>query len=259
MKRPVVLVRTDIDWFEMTYNKYVNAPQADGTYHTYCMHEKRKERFIEDIKQWDKTFAISYFEFRHTLQQIALKSIEGARLEVVRGVNKIEDLLARSGDFWIIPIDDDDWLSPKVARLSRRRRFTVISWNVHQFQSYRMKFMRQKLRFSTNASALRKSNLMNFSLPEIKYALSYHGRGVTSIIIKSKGGYKNVPHIKQKLGIIVRHPACLSFNSHISPYAIYNFKPYAIYNFKKMQLPHDAVWAISYIKQLKELYAKMLK
>jgi hypothetical protein len=55
------------------------------------------------IELWDSCFRISYFQYRHRLKKI---STENWPYPVLNDLSSIQD------DDWIVPTDDDDWMSP---------------------------------------------------------------------------------------------------------------------------------------------------
>lgn len=67
-------------------------------------------RFRGRVDLWDATFGMPYREFRCRLRRIAAGQLEKVAGAVIEPWDRIPE------HAWVVPIDDDDWLSPHAAR-----------------------------------------------------------------------------------------------------------------------------------------------
>lgn len=83
-----------------------------------------QEKFAIDrkIRLWNSVFTMPYFDVRRRLYDIAFGDIESLGFDLVfRQINdKIMSDVERLSGYWIVPIDDDDWISPFLPSLFRK-------------------------------------------------------------------------------------------------------------------------------------------
>lgn len=66
--------------------------------------------FAPRVALWDATFTIPYREFRSELKRIAAANLSRVRDAVVAAWDEIPE------GAWVVPVDDDDWFAPDLAR-----------------------------------------------------------------------------------------------------------------------------------------------
>lgn len=79
------------------------------------------------IKEWGETYKISYWEYRHRIKEIAMRSWEDFSSNIVVGqgykiVKEIKD------DQFVVPTDDDDWFSPHLRDALLKSNAEFVWW-----------------------------------------------------------------------------------------------------------------------------------
>ncbi len=71
----------------------------------------------DEISLWDDTFSMPYFDVRKRLHEIAFSDLGSLGFDLVFDHidDQVIERIRRLEDFWIVPVDDDDWLSPNLV------------------------------------------------------------------------------------------------------------------------------------------------
>ena len=111
------------------------------------------------IRLWDELFSISYFKFREELNLLARTNWQDipGNMEIIEGLDQFCRLVDSGQDAVIIPVDDDDWFSPRLDKVIPKitKSTAWIAWNdglfstgfqdQHPVDSTRLKFDRDRL------------------------------------------------------------------------------------------------------------------
>ena len=173
-----ILVRTDTDWTAMTEEKFHR--QSDP-HRPVNWIEFTGERDI--FRRWDDAFPLTFFEYRHRLQQIAMTSVERATPAAVGvGLDDFEEWFLDGREEIIVSMDDDDFVRHDVVDVAAHfvDGVSVVIWPAVQVgfldggtvRSEGWAPFRQVLPLNT---AFRKSYLVeNFSVDDVKMMLAHH-------------------------------------------------------------------------------------
>jgi len=105
----IIVQRQTLDWQHMDEAAYQTASIP------FCRLWERPDDYMVDIvRLWNNTFAISYFETRHRLKQLATEHnqcIGGTRFIAYEHYRNVP----LGNGYAYVFIDDDDWLSPQLA------------------------------------------------------------------------------------------------------------------------------------------------
>ena len=161
------------------------------------------------VDVWDELFDLSYFQFRAGLVNIANRSFEAVSgAELVFGSEGLERELVNKDDCLIIPTDDDDCLSPHIAKVLRHRSGHMIGWPTLEATQGRL-IKSHGIPFSkTNNTAYCKSFLMDHYGTEIFPMLADHRMIRRTMPAEDKAGLEK---IRRTLSLINRTGASLSF------------------------------------------------
>lgn len=164
------------------------------------------------FKLWNETFTIPYFEIRKRLHRIAFQDIDKMGFDEIfwHYGPKILDYIVSRKDTWVVPIDDDDWLSYNIATILKTH-------NVNQQICYWDVFCADRDSVKNQKPIIEKKNMIN-----LRFALSC-GYAVNTNI-KTKDKCLLLDHMKtlgrkgsfskEILSVHVRHPASVFFLTH---------------------------------------------
>ena len=121
-----VLVRTDINWAQMTVAAFGKQTDQDRP---LLFIKFAEANGVFDV--WDSWSQTDYFAFREALANVSkqnFSSLPGTSVSV--GLDQFASWWADPQDEWIVPVDDDDFFKPTLAqRLSRITSKTdVVAW-----------------------------------------------------------------------------------------------------------------------------------
>jgi hypothetical protein len=127
------------------------------------------------VEQWNNTFNMTYWEFRHQLTLIAERTLAATGVEVIKGQLALLRELADPEDCMLLPIDDDDWFSPKLVKLVSKTDAPVPVWPIVNCIHHRC-WQRDALHglLSTNAYGIRKSFLLALPLSRALQVTAWH-------------------------------------------------------------------------------------
>ena len=105
----IILVRTDIDYDKLDYNKFANQAIRWGNLSGPPM----VQQHLLDV--WQDIFYVNYFNYRSRLKEIAESNLHdvvanNTNIRIIFGLfDEFISFMNDDDDAWIIPIDDDDW------------------------------------------------------------------------------------------------------------------------------------------------------
>jgi len=150
---------------------------------------------------WDEVFKMPFRIYRHELQMIAKKN--WAR---IIGLDSIVSLFKWKPELFhdaiIIPIDDDDWLDPKICEVIREslgwnQEITAVSWSTERIECaerYAIRKCGQKDWYITNGYALTPAYRDYSGDDQFRDSLSWHFKAAKHTNQKSN-------HVDKTLGI----------------------------------------------------------
>jgi len=237
--KAVALIRTSHDWSKMTYEQICK--QKYKPMMLRCEHSF--DLFKKSIIKWNKNRKISFFKFRHLLQSITIESLNAANLEIVKGHNNIKQLLKRPDDFWILPMDDDDWIAPTILKHLAKCKGDFAYWPYYLLHIN--KFEKFNLRFGTNNYALKKSFLVSKPQEQaIRWAKDH--------MSMDDFNCDNGDNLSDTLSIYNKNLSSLTVMAF--PRLMNVIDSMDIKKLSKIHTPHDIDWAKPYIKKMNDLY-----
>ena len=190
MHIPVAIyARTNVDWRTMSEERFME--QERYTRSAKAMRAEDREHFLRMIRLWNRTFGVSYFEYRQRLREIAELSWSRVRdLDLLVRQQDLYELLEARQQYIVLPVDDDDWFHPDVANVVRehwRPELDVLHWPDGVFCSVpfqdrfeetaalpRLRERHWKGNFTTNGYALTKKGLAQCAGDLRKRVVLYH-------------------------------------------------------------------------------------
>lgn len=184
----VLYVRTNVDWGSMTEETFLNQESHHRAARPIPVSEKRQ--LLERIRLWNRTFPVTYFQYRQRLKEIA--EFNWSRLtdiDLVIRHPELISLLERLDEFLVLPVDDDDWFHPQIARTLQARCGTetdALHWTSGAYDSVprqrqfgkgwgRLRFWEAAGTFATNNYAITRRGFARCAAGERKGILVYHG------------------------------------------------------------------------------------
>ena len=123
------------------------------------------------ISTWNRLFKINYFDFRAKIKDLAEDTFKD--VTVIRGPEELREECLKEGDAYLVPIDDDDWISPRLAEALGKQTSTVVSWRMGPSRTSSSKrFSSLPQRFSSCNYAFKKSFVQQN--PNTQKLLFYH-------------------------------------------------------------------------------------
>jgi hypothetical protein len=171
--KTILFVRHNIDWRAMTMDKFMGQSLrgAPGDPTGNALRWIKKNRYILSI--WNKTFRINYFDFRAKIKDLAETTF--ADIPVIRGPEQLREECLKDEDAYLAPIDDDDWISPKLEDVLSKQLTTVVAWGMGRTpgaRSTNKQFSGYPKRFLSCNYAFRKSFIQQ--RPKMQRFLYYH-------------------------------------------------------------------------------------
>jgi len=131
--------------------------QADR-FSSYLRWLKQHNTIITD---WNRLFKLTYFQFRAKLKELSESSFKNVL--VFKGLEQLQDYLEDPEEAFIVPIDDDDWISPHLVRVLSRQKHSIVNWRM--LRSHKKRASHRP--FRTCSYAVQKSkNSLDKSLSE---------------------------------------------------------------------------------------------
>ncbi len=75
-------------------------------------------RYLDGLVRWEKTFSMTFFEFRARLAELTLKNWARLDVDLILMFSDVTDIPQKPNHL-IIPVDDDDWFSPRLTEVLR--------------------------------------------------------------------------------------------------------------------------------------------
>jgi len=198
--RVIHYIRSYEDWSQKSESHMIPHMLTDQNAATY----------IQALKDWQETYPISLYQFRHRLQQITLKNlahIGSGRISYDQALGELED-----NDI-LVPTDDDDFWSPLlIDRLtSLSKDYDFVRWRnlAHgctQGVGRLRKVKENSMGLASCAYAVRMRAIRQLSAKEGFYIVNYHW---TPLNIASKRGLKSI-NLDDDLSCYNWHPGCTS-------------------------------------------------
>lgn len=69
------------------------------------------------MELWDKSFKMNFLNYRHSLASISMNNYKATGCKILKGYLEFLDWYESDEDGIVVPIDDDDYLSPDLANL----------------------------------------------------------------------------------------------------------------------------------------------
>lgn len=185
-----IVVRTNVDWRSMSDESF--ASQDDPNLPVARIRAVDKGGVLD---LWRGSFAISFFEYRHRLREVALESLRNAGADhLTLGLEHFEEWYSTDQDEILVCIDDDDFMGPSMDEV--RKMFTedtdVLIWPQGRWgfapgSSVRSFHVAPLPIIGPVNAALRKSYLQRILEPsEVPYLLAHH-RVTNSTIAEAIG------------------------------------------------------------------------
>jgi len=168
----IVFVRHNIDWADMTMKEFMSqnprfGPGGRETEGKAILKWFKANKIFFDL--WNQIFQIDYFTFRARVKELAEETFVGVK--VVKGFEALkQECKKNEEDAYIVPIDDDDWISPKLASRLSSQSAAIIHWNMAFTDNPRTKYGFKS--FRTCNFAVRKSIIQN--TPKFQKLLLHH-------------------------------------------------------------------------------------
>jgi hypothetical protein len=88
----------------------------------YSKHAQEQWSVDAKIQLWNSTFLMPYFEVRKRLYDIAFGDVDSLGFDLVfRHVDDdVMSVVERLSGYWIVAVDDDDWISPGLSSILRQ-------------------------------------------------------------------------------------------------------------------------------------------
>lgn len=101
-----IVLRQSPDWDTISMDEFEQQSKA------FCRLINRPENLVNEIVQlWNQSFAISFFETRQALKQIAQQSLKNVKNVKIIPIDELKPIPAAIYLF----IDDDDWIQPDIV------------------------------------------------------------------------------------------------------------------------------------------------
>lgn len=116
MSNKIIYIRDTVDWSSMTMEKFINQENfgSPPSGWTNFMGEDNKNFILQLISHWNKIFNISFFDYRKKLKDISIKNFKSTGASILK---KLPNIKNKDEKLVIIPMDDDDWINPKICDL----------------------------------------------------------------------------------------------------------------------------------------------
>jgi hypothetical protein len=232
-----ILNRTKVDWEILTPESHL-ASLVLGQHPFY--QEDEFNNFRNGVENWNLNLAISYPEFRRDLSRIHKKNISKT---LIPTLNKIPENIDPKNVI-LIPMDDDDLLSPEIANFIERifssPEVDALTWNVLNYNLFMGK-IESKVRQTTAVGYAVRLSSVSFE------SIMWH-----NIFDQEKLNLQTIS-ISDYLGCYVRH--------HGSTYLLKNRK--VDFANLKIDFPEKttdiAPWCWSYLEEVEDLLIRTLR
>jgi hypothetical protein len=234
----IIIVRTKTDWLNYTIKDL-----------------KYKRSLIPYVKKWNSSgLNMSYFQFRHELKNIAVRSWISCS-DVI--VHNHEYNLKLSDEDIIIPVDDDDWFSPEISKL-KIDNYDFIQWKESRLSAHQCMYFhpvhRTHYRCGTN----------NFAFNQKVYKLlkgKVFSHSSASRFSRDKNleelGLKKLS-LKDSLSTTLKHIASAFYTMSKVKQSPRDIKDVIVENINNFDNIEVFDWAKPYFEDVKTLYKKLI-
>lgn len=186
----VIWERTEINWQSIDMESFFE--QGNKIF-------KRYEALLRfSIPAWNSAFTLEYPQFRAGLQSIARdnrRDISGVD-DIIRGESDFAQYIASAADDTIIvPVDDDDWFAPDLAKLKvlfKDNHFRYVIWPQLIIGPKRTDYLYRVLKMpaedipQTNNFAFTVGMFKEYNYQELEAILPYHTFLGRKFLMKNK-------------------------------------------------------------------------
>lgn len=161
------------DWGCMNYDKFM---QQDITHLPGSNPQKQLRDILNFIQVWDDTYAISFFQFRKELAEIAQGTFDKVGFDDTIMLSNLFNYLTTIDDCYIMISDDDDWYNPAIGDIIRSCETDVVSWDDVSIQPplvVTLRSSRNGKTLWTNSWAIRKNAYLKIPAKN-RHKLKYH-------------------------------------------------------------------------------------
>lgn len=194
------------------------------------------------INIWDDLFALTYFQYRARLKEIASDSWNHYEI--------IQNPLAISKNDWLVPTDDDDWVSPYLE-LPDNAEFVHWKPVMYKTISPAIKYIKESNngRPESNSYAIRGSLIKRLPVKVRQKVICEHQKSLKLAAI-----YTTPKFLDKTMSIYNVHPGCAHMlKSSKTPQSVRLLFPIGVPSLSKSES-----WATPYAEQLADLYNLIL-
>ncbi|MCG6154359.1 class I SAM-dependent methyltransferase [Rubinisphaera margarita] len=184
----ILYLRTDVTWRVMSEDTFMDQERHHRS--TIPLTPPRRREILQRIELWNRTFTMTYFEYRQNIKDIAeLNRSHICNIDlVVRNRHSVSHVKTSEAIF--IPVDDDDWFRPDIVSTllhNSNSETDLISWRDAIYCPTRYRKNQNGEReiifprglsehgFATNAYAITAKGLDRFSPEDQAMMLDRHG------------------------------------------------------------------------------------
>lgn len=167
------------------------------------------------LNLWDKIFHMPYIKYRNKICNIASKNLNNTGCLVIKGYEEFIDWYNKDDEECIIvPIDDDDWISPNISTVSEyfKENTNIVVWKnavLHSLTRFHFGVVDGN-RMGSNNWAVRKSCLKRMDQKEARHFILLSHVHAESYV-KNKMNKEDVCFVNKNYNIYNRHIASLNF------------------------------------------------
>lgn len=229
-----IFKRTNTLWNDLDSESHIQSIRVG--IHPFTDEEKT-HAFIQNIKIWNSVLKMTYVQFRKQLSDIAKESIRSTGIPVVEHLRDLPDENAL-----VIPMDDDDLLSPDilshVERIPNIAHVKAVIWN-----SLSADFAKKEFRFKRDI------------ITAPSYAVRANACSFDSILwhTQFENTYRNLEHVvlKEYLSVYLRHPG----STYLLKNNLIDLNTYKADSFDVTFAPLS--WSRPYVKKIKDLLTQV--
>lgn len=206
----IVAIRSNINWLEMTKEKFFAQGRTPITKNIFMPKGKWLGKHWKYINIWNSLLKQDYFSVRSKLQNFSEKTHSNIKnLDIIiKGKDSIFNFIRKyKNDRWImLPIDDDDFFNPiianKVLETYDSHICDIISWQTVLFNVSTTKILRQTSVFPSNSYMISNRVSKKVSNDDLNEMISRHAS------LKKKMLEYNLNHFKigNDLALYNRNP-----------------------------------------------------
>lgn len=236
-----IVVRATADYHNMTDEEFED--QLNGF---FPARTELQEMLKNSIPQkWGSIFNVGFREFRARAKDIAEVCLSNTDCRVVRGREEFRDWYQWEEDEIIVPVDDDDWISPMISELNMET--PVVAWvnsvflNTHKAKFY---FNNNGV-LASNNWAVKKSYLKSLDPKQAEAIVLMSHAHADSFLRESLGEW---PCLRKHYNLYNQHIGGLS---HLRDSSEEKLKDYS--DLPMIGVPPKIEWAREYVLRMTNL------